>query len=516
MSYPSLVNAGFLLPGAYEGAQGGGRLSSWRPMDVGPNLNLDYSVAGLRARQRQQTRDNPIALSAREQYVINVIGAGMRPNLQIDDLALKKKIMAVWQHSALELDADGQTDFAGMQATVARGMFDGGSILARARYRRIDDDPTVPLQIQILESDFMDSTRDQLLPNGGKIKLGIQLDPIGQREGYWLRREHPGDSFITSFISSFVPANQVAHVYKVTRPGQLTGVPHLHSALVSLYELDKYTDAEIVRKQQAAMHVGAITNTTGEATPADIFGVVDPNDPGNVLGAAYLRNMYYGKMGALKAGSWNVLAPGDEISFNQPADVGPNYEAFLRNGKRDIAIAAGITYEQLTGDMSNVNYSSARVRLIDIRRGFEMDQQHVIAFQFCRKVWAWWLDAAVAGGLIDIPNYASERFLYVNPQWVADPFEYVDPVKDLAADISEVRAGFTPHQEKIIERGNDPSVVYDEIERANQIFDKKNFVFDTDARRTNIKGIAQFPNDPPPPEFDDGSGKPNKGATNGA
>jgi capsid protein len=40
----------------------------------------------------------------------------------------------------------------------------------------------------------------------------------------------------------------------------------------------------------------------------------------------------------------------------------------MRQQLRAIAMGMGITYEQLTGDLTNVNYSSIRAGLIEFRR----------------------------------------------------------------------------------------------------------------------------------------------------
>jgi lambda family phage portal protein len=185
-----------------------------------------------------------------------------------------------------------------------------------------------------------------------------------------------------------------------------------------------------------------------------------------------------------------VLAPGDEVKFNAPQDVGAQFEAFVKNYKRDIAAAAGITYEQLTGDMSGVNYSSARVRLIDIRRGFEMDQRNVIVRQFCKPTAAWWLDAAVASGRLRLPNYARDRYKYL-PVWIPQPFEHVNPIDELNTDIASVRAGFRSHAEVAMEWGAEPSSHYAELARHNAQVDSLGLVLDTDPRKVARSGAVQ-------------------------
>ncbi|CAO4138622.1 hypothetical protein DHODJN_00670 [Methylorubrum extorquens] len=57
---------------------------------------------------------------------------------------------------------------------------------------------------------------------------------------------------------TLVPAADVCHLYRAMRPGQDRGEPWLARALRTLYDLDGYLDAELVRKKNAARFVGFI------------------------------------------------------------------------------------------------------------------------------------------------------------------------------------------------------------------------------------------------------------------
>jgi capsid protein len=80
------------------------------------------------------------------------------------------------------------------------------------------------------------------------------------------------------------------------------------------------------------------------------------------------------------------LDPGEDIKFTSPSDVGGNYEAFMRQQLRSIAVGVGLTYEQLTSDLTEVNYSSIRAGLIEFRRKAAQIQHHLMVYQFCRPV----------------------------------------------------------------------------------------------------------------------------------
>jgi capsid protein len=54
-----------------------------------------------------------------------------------------------------------------------------------------------------------------------------------------------------------VPAEQVCHVFHPIAEGQLRGVPWVAPAMVRLWLLDQYDDAELDRKKVAAMFAGS-------------------------------------------------------------------------------------------------------------------------------------------------------------------------------------------------------------------------------------------------------------------
>ena len=61
-----------------------------------------------------------------------------------------------------------------------------------------------------------------------------------------------------------VPASEVLHIYRPIDAGQIRGLPHVAPAMVRLFLLDQYDDAELDRKKTAAMFAGFITKTAPE------------------------------------------------------------------------------------------------------------------------------------------------------------------------------------------------------------------------------------------------------------
>jgi len=156
-----------------------------------------------------------------------------------------------------------------------------------------------------------------------------------------------------------------------------------------------------------------------------------------------------------------------------------------------VAAGAGITYEQLTGDLKGVNYSSIRAGLLEFRRRAEALQAHLLVHQWCRRIAAQWLDVAVTSGALSIPDYWQRRASYLAIDWIAPKWAWVDPLKEVTADLMEVRAGFKPRSEAAGERGWSLDQLDAEIQKGNTSADKHKLVLDSDPRITAKNGSLQ-------------------------
>jgi lambda family phage portal protein len=443
----------FRAVSAWDSAGHGKRLSYWNPGDSSINSLLHGQLDVLRNRSRDVVRKNPFASNILDTIVANCVGTGIKPQPKIADSALKKKLQSLWLSWTDEADFAGVSDFYGLQSTVLRAVAEAGECFIKFCINKASK--TVPLQLQVLESEHLDSSKDYALPNGNVIKSGIEFNRSGKRVAYHVFKEHPGDSHCNESIR--VPASEILHIYKVLRPGQIRGEPWLARVLLKLYELDQYDDAELVRKKTAAMFAGFVTRA-------------DPED--NVL----IEQGENGNFAGLEPGTMQFLDPGEDVKFTSPSDVGGNYEAFMRQQLRSIAVGVGLTYEQLTSDLTEVNYSSIRAGLIEFRRKAAQIQHHLMVYQFCRPVWNRWIELAQIAGILG----ASDELL--NVKWVPQGWDWVDPLKDQEAQKVAVRNGFKSRSEVVSEYGYDAEEIDDEIKKDNARADEIGVIFDSDSR----------------------------------
>jgi lambda family phage portal protein len=192
-------------------------------------------------------------------------------------------------------------------------------------------------------------------------------------------------------------------------------------------------------------------------------------------------------LAGLEPGTMQVLLPGEDVKFSAPADVGATYETFMRVQLRSIAAGMGITYEQLTGDLTGVNYSSIRAGLLEFRRRCEQFQHQVMVFQMCRPIWRAWINAAVGSGALP---HASDLAPYYDVKWIPPGFAWVDPLKDIKAQIMAVRAGFKSRAEVVSEQGYDAEEIDREIAADNARADALGLEHESDPRKESDEASA--------------------------
>jgi lambda family phage portal protein len=468
-----------------EGAMARRRLRGWQP----PLENINSLVAAggprLLARARELVVTNGYAANACEAFAANLVGDGIKPSSLIEDADLRDRVQRLWLAWTDEADADGLTDFYGLQAMVAREMFVAGECFVRLRPRRPKDGLRVPLQLQLLQSEMLPFDKTETAANGNRIRCGIEFDGIGRRVAYHFRRRHPGDSTDQGEVvpeTVRVSADDVLHIFRPIDAGQIRGLPHVAPAMVRLFLLDQYDDAELDRKKTAAMFAGFITKTAPEEP---LMGETEDAEDGTGIAS-------------LEPGTLQVLLPGEDVKFSSPADVGGGYEAFQYRTLLSIAASVGLPYHLVTGDVRQANYSSLRAELVEFRRRVGQLQHGVIAHQLCRPIWRRWLEAATISGALDLDDLNTA----LPVQWIPPRWDWVDPLKDIQAQLLAIEAGLLSRRKAVEATGYD----IEEIDRENAADRERAEELGLTYRASpgETQGARATPNRPPEDDGGDG------------
>lgn len=465
---------------AYDASSRSGRLQGWMASGSGPNAVTLSSVHELRRKVRQMVRNNAWAASAISTQVSECIGSGIKPMSKSPDRNFQNDAQELWADWVPEADADDRLDFYGLQGLAAREMYEAGEVFIRRLNRDPSEGLVLPLQYQLIEAEQVPVELDRIEPNGHVIRQGVEFNPSGRRVAYHVWRQHPNDASIEAHAGEIVrvPADEMIHLFKPLRAGQVRGLPNLAPVLLKVFDLDGYEDAELVRKKVAAMFAAFITSPEADDRSPLATATDEPDAAGTVATELGPGTMVY-------------LDPGDDVTIGSPADVGGAYGDFLTWQLRAFAAGAGLSYDQVTGDLTKVNYSSIRAGTLKLRRRMRMDQQQVIGHQFCRPVWRSVIETGVMAGELRTTGYIRNRRAHLRVQWMPEGWEWVDPQKEQAAEQSAVRNGFTSRTAVVAKLGRDVDQVDEEIRADNDRADGLGLVFDTDPRRVSRAGLTQ-------------------------
>lgn len=213
----------------FEAAEPGRRTEKWRRDGRDADLTRLGATKVLRENSRDLLRNNGWARRAQSVITGNVVGTGIMAKATGPNADVANDLWKRWAMTT-ECESDNRAPFGAIQAQCVDSCFPDGEVFLRRRWRRPSDRLTVPMQIQVLEADYLNTAWNFLTSeSGGPIIQGIEFDGKGRRTGYYMWKNHPG-SGRNSETPDFVPASEIIHIYDVQRAGSNFGVSWLAAA----------------------------------------------------------------------------------------------------------------------------------------------------------------------------------------------------------------------------------------------------------------------------------------------
>lgn len=466
-----------MLARRFEGAAGGRRNDGWRTAGTDANAENGPALALLRNRARDMRRNNPYAERAITGIADNVIGAGIVPRPKAKSARANKKLGVSWERwgETTACDADGIENFYGLQHKIMETVAEAGECLIRRRRRFSSDGLPVPMQLQVIEPDFLDDSKTQR-SGANQIIQGIEFDALGRRVAYWMFDEHPGaNTGMVSIQSRRIPADDVIHVFLPRRPGQARGYTWLAPVMQRLRQFDEMEDAVMEQAKIAACFAAFIT-------------------PGDMVSGAKAPPL----VDRVEPGIIQQLAMGEDVKFATPPSFN-GYSTYAWQAMHAVSVGLGVPYELLTGDLKAVNFSSGRMGWLNFARRVDVWQWRMVIPQLCERVWEWFVEAQTLteGGVLE----------EAGAEWVPPRRDMVDPSKEVSVIKDRMRLGLLTPDDALREMGyTDPDEVLDRFAAHLKKVDDAGMVFDYDARKVSAAG-QQMPQSPTPTEStnDDGS-----------
>lgn len=468
---------------AYEGAAVNRLTGDWMAPNTSADSELLTSLRLMRARSRELVRDNPFAKQVVRVIRNNVIGEGIGMQAQV------KSAGGVLQKGVNDSIEDAYCNWADKRYCHTAGLLGmadieqlamvqlvtAGEVIVR-KIRQPFGGGRIPLALEVIEADrLLDNWQTAHAPNGNIIRMGVEIDTWHRPVAYWFSPQHPGDyQFATFEPSRFmrVPAEDILHLYIIDRWPQTRGEPWFHATLRSLRDEGGLVEAETVKARASANIVGFIKSPEPVAADGVINGrqVIDT-----------------------EPGLWQRLLPGEDVAGMSSYAPNPSLDPFLRYMVRKICVGVGPSYESVSRDYSQSNYSSTRMGQLDDRSLYRILQGFFIR-NFRRDIHREFMDAAALVGAVKVgADYYGNAVKYQAVRFKPRGWSWIDPAKEVLAYKMAVRCGFMTQGDVIAQTSQDSDLedVLDRRQEELQMSDERELIFDTDSRVVNDKGQAQ-------------------------
>lgn len=471
----------------YAAAQSSRLQGDWGgSTDSSADAELVSSLRALRSRSRELCRDVSYARRARTLVVNNVIGQGIGLQAQVYNTRgelsarVNEEIEELWENwsQADSCHTGGRLDFSAFERALVAQIFEAGEVFVRKRYQPFGAS-TIPFALELIEAERL---ADELSApfvaarNGNEIRMGIELDSFMRPVAYHIRKRHRSEFLLRAGGADEierVPANQIIHLAPVDRWPQTRGVPWMAATLSTFKDMSGYVQAEVVRARVHASTPWTIESVEG----ASSFGEGSEDGDGSV------------EM-TVEPGIAKRLNPGEKFTAPQTNSPNPALEQFMRYLLRDIAAGVGPSYESLSRDYSQSNYSSSRLALLDDRDLWRVFQSWFIC-SFRKPVHREWMQQAVLARsftTFTIEQWAIDRVKFESVRFRPRGWGWVDPTKEVEAFKEAVRCNFMTQQDVVATSGADFEELVEQRKKELEMLQEAGIVSDTDPAADSAGG----------------------------
>ena len=234
---------------------------------------------------------------------------------------------------------------------VRRKKVDGGILFLK----RYSGGGLVPFKLQALEVDELDLTSISPRHQGNKVAGGIEYDPCNKPVGYWIR-QYSIDG-MDAIDPVYIPAKDVIFFYTKNRPSQIREISDLTPTITRIRDVNEFMRTVGVKERVLACLSAFIKRALPQS------GLGRPGTVGNGSGEQD-EERYQGK--TLTPGMIQYLNRGDEVQVVNPSGQATDATSYMKQEIRLIGAGQGLSYETVSRDMSESNYSSARQGMIAV------------------------------------------------------------------------------------------------------------------------------------------------------
>ncbi len=446
-----------MLSGGYGGAAANTTKNAtigWFADGGSPAEDIDNNTQIMRQRARDLDASGGLARSANITMTTNVVSTGLvpKPKPDVKFLGMTEEAASEWIENCKRewelwagkktCSADLQADFSQLQELAMHSQFLSGDCFALLP---MFEAPGTPYQthIRLLEADRV-GTPDSFggnnvkeLQGGAKIIDGVEVDNQGIVVAFHIADRHPLSSNAGTIKYTKVEAYgkdtgmpNVLHMVKYERPEQRRGVPLVAAMIVTLKQLTRYTEAELMANVIKAMFTVFIQQSgDNPGMPEGLEDVVGESD----------KVTQKDEKLEMAPGAILQLRPGETVNTANPMGPNANYEKYFDSMCMLIASSFGIPKSILLKKFES-NYTAARGELLEFWKEIKLWRVGLVR-DFCQPSYEAWMAEAVATGRIEAPGFFDDpaiRAAWCRAQWQGSTMGSIDPKKEAEAAVIKI------------------------------------------------------------------------------
>ena len=408
--------------------------------------------AGTKIRKwaRHLDENHDISIGILDVLVNNVVGTG----IMIEPLVttkggqpaekINKAIRKMVKEWGRRPEVTGELPFGETQRLACRSWFRDGEILTQhVRGPKFAHYSDIPYSLEMIEADLL-----PFEPITGKDNVihGVEKNAWGKPVAYHLFKENPGNfaipfAPIRSDKMKRVSADDIIHLKFTRRFRQTRGVSVFHGVIQRLADIKDYEESERIAARVAASltafikkgedFTGQSAATTGDRTFEMQAGMIFDN-----------------------------LQANEDIGMIKSERPNTGLDAFIKSNQRMLAAGTGTNYSSVSKDY-NGTYSAQRQEMVESQPAYARLREYFIEL-FMRRVYRELISAAMLSGVLQLPRNIDMETVF-DADMRSPGMPWIDPKKEVDADVAAVESRFKSRTQIIRERGGDPDVVEEQI-----------------------------------------------------
>jgi lambda family phage portal protein len=501
--------------GGMEGAERTSRETfSWRPSMLSPDQAINLIKPEADARSRDMVLNDGYSAGAVSIHRDSIVGAQYRLNARPDwrvigadadwaeefSVAAETRFNLAGESEECYFDASGQLTFTGMVRLIVGAYVYSGEVLATAEW--IKDGRPFNTAIQLVTPDRLSNPDG--IADDRFLKRGVRKNARGRAIGYYIRQGHPFEWYDNrSDKWSYIPAvkpwgrRQVIHVHEPMQIDQTRGVAEMVAALKHARMTKTFSEITL---QNAVINASYAAAIESELPSADIITAMGGGEEGYEKALANYMGMLTDYLGgaenvAIDGAKIPHFFPGTKLNLKpmgQPGGIGSDFEASLL---RRVAATLGVSYEELSRDLSKTNYTGLKAGMAMTGRSMAARKQ-LVADRFARNVYMLWVEEEIAAGNLPLPPGRNRtdfyrpmmKDAYTRCNFVGSGRGQIDELKETQAAMLRIKAGLSTYEIECSRLGVDYREIFEQRAREEKLIGALNIPISLEAKQSKAAG----------------------------